>query len=437
MSTVVLKTNKNHGLKILATFVFLFLLFSDVVFAGSLNLAWDASTSSGVGGYKLYYGQASKSYTSSVDVGNTTTYQLTGLTTGSTYFFALKAYNIARSIESSYSNEASATISATTALTADFTPSTTSGTAPLTIRFTPNTTGSITTWRWDFPGSFTPVVINTTPTVPTVTYSNPGTYNVALTATGAKGSVNVVKQITVIATPAVATQQPVATPPPAAIRSAVTSSPTAGNFGLMAAYGFEEAQGTRVLDASGNGNHGKIKEAVRTKGRFGKALKFDGVNDWVTVKNSESLGITSAFTLEAWIKPISIRRGSIIVKQEPNGTVYDLYSYEDRDLPISSFNDGQGYNTVSGLQQLPVRQWVHLASTFDGVTQKLYINGVEVGSIQVQSGLVKQSYDVLRIGGNSVWGDYFRGYIDEVRIYNRSLSNDEILKDLQTKVSPH
>lgn len=81
---------------------------SQVTYAADINLAWDASTSANVGGYKLYYGQTSGNYTSSVDVGNVTSYKLTGLADGVKYFIALKSYDNAKTKESAaYSNEVS------------------------------------------------------------------------------------------------------------------------------------------------------------------------------------------------------------------------------------------------------------------------------------------------------------------------------------------
>jgi len=71
---------------------------------GTIHLAWDADA--GVAGYKVYYGTTSGVYSSSTDVGNVTTYGLTGLTKGETYFIATTAYNISHN-ESGYSNEVS------------------------------------------------------------------------------------------------------------------------------------------------------------------------------------------------------------------------------------------------------------------------------------------------------------------------------------------
>ncbi|MRS02929.1 hypothetical protein EG832_06855 [bacterium] len=73
-------------------------------FAGQAHLSWDASSSPGVAGYKLLYGTSSRNYTQSLDVGNTTSYTVTGLDEGMKYYFAAAAYNTS-SVQSGYSNE--------------------------------------------------------------------------------------------------------------------------------------------------------------------------------------------------------------------------------------------------------------------------------------------------------------------------------------------
>ena len=73
---------------------------------GTITLAWDANTESDLAGYKVYYGTASGSYGTPVNVGNVTTYQLTGLTPGQVYYLALTAYDPA-GYESGFSNEVS------------------------------------------------------------------------------------------------------------------------------------------------------------------------------------------------------------------------------------------------------------------------------------------------------------------------------------------
>ena len=89
--------------------ILLLLCSAGQLFAADVSLAWDASTSTGVTGYKLYIGTASKTYGSPITIGNQTTYTVTGLSVG-TYYFAVTA--ITSSAESGFSNEVSATVTA-------------------------------------------------------------------------------------------------------------------------------------------------------------------------------------------------------------------------------------------------------------------------------------------------------------------------------------
>src|SRR5512139_1743420 len=88
-------------LSILLAIVFI----PSMLFAAQIRLAWDANQESDLAGYKVYYGTASRSYGAPINVGNVTTYTLTGLSAGQTYYLALTAYDTANN-ESNQSNEA-------------------------------------------------------------------------------------------------------------------------------------------------------------------------------------------------------------------------------------------------------------------------------------------------------------------------------------------
>ena len=95
-------------------YLFFTILFSLILFlslfpvqsaqAGQVTLAWDPNSEPDLAGYEIYYGTASRNYSFHIDVGNVTTYTLTGLQPGVTYYFAATAYN-AQGLESDYSNE--------------------------------------------------------------------------------------------------------------------------------------------------------------------------------------------------------------------------------------------------------------------------------------------------------------------------------------------
>jgi hydrogenase maturation factor HypE len=88
---------------------------------------------------------------------------------------------------------------------------------------------------------------------------------------------------------------------------------------------------------------------------------------------------------------------------------------------------------ITGNTPLPVQAWTHLAATYDGSALRLYVNGVAVNSTPL-SGAMVTSAGPLRIGGNTIWGDYFAGVIDEVRVYYRALTPAEIQRDMTTPI---
>src|SRR3989442_13046641 len=88
-----------------------------------------------------------------------------------------------------------------------------------------------------------------------------------------------------------------------------------------------------------------------------------------------------------------------------------------------------------GTAALAANTWAHLAATYDRVTMRLYVNGVQVAS-RVQTGNIATSTNPLQIGGDSLYGQYFQGAIDEVRIYNVALTAAQIQADINAPIAP-
>ena len=84
---------------------------------------------------------------------------------------------------------------------------------------------------------------------------------------------------------------------------------------------------------------------------------------------------------------------------------------------------------------LPLNTWTHLAATYDGATLRFYVNGVQVSSL-AQTGSIVTSSNPLQIGGDSIYGQYFEGTIDEVRVYNVALTAAQIQADMNTPIAP-
>ena len=218
--------------------------------------------------------------------------------------------------------------------------------------------------------------------------------------------------------------------------SVTVSNQPAAPPGLVAAYGFNEASGLQVTDVSGQGNGGTISGATRTTaGKFGGALSFNGTSAWVTVNDAASLDLTTGMTIEAWVKPSTLTGWrSVVTKEAPGGLAYALYSGNNASRPAGYLHINDDI-AVSGTTAMVANVWTHLAVTYDGTTVRLFVNGVQVRT-QSAPGAAMTTAGVLRIGGNSVWGEYFKGLIDEVRIYNRALTVNEIQVDMTAAIPP-
>jgi glucose/arabinose dehydrogenase/PKD repeat protein len=238
-----------------------------------------------------------------------------------------------------------------------------------------------------------------------------GTYNgaVTVTAPGASGS-----------------------PKTVPVTFTVSAAPT----GLVAAYGFDEASGTTTTDSSGTGNAGTISGATRTAdGRYGGALSFDGVNDRVTVPHTASLALTTGMTLEAWVNPAALGGWrTVLLKERAGGLSYALYGSDDAGGP-TVYGRGTSELGTTGASPLTLNAWTHLAGTYDGTTLRLYVNGTQVAT-RALSGALASGTQPLSIGGNAIWGEWFQGRIDEVRVYNRALPAADIQGDMTRSVAP-
>ena len=221
---------------------------------------------------------------------------------------------------------------------------------------------------------------------------------------------------------------------PSAEVSATVAAPPPPT-GLVAAYGFDEASGLSVTDSSGTGNTGTISGATRSaSGKYGGALSFDGLNDLVSIADSNSLDLTTGMTLEAWVQPTAINDWrTVLFKERPGGLVYGLYSSTDTGRP-GGFVDIGGERSARSTTALPLNTWTHLAATYDGGNLRLYVNGTQAATLALTAN-IPVTTGQLKIGGNGVWSEWFKGLIDEVRVYNRALTAAEIQADRDRPVN--
>jgi glucose/arabinose dehydrogenase/chitodextrinase len=219
------------------------------------------------------------------------------------------------------------------------------------------------------------------------------------------------------------------------VAEATTDAAPPTPAGLVGAWAFDEGFGFTTADASGNGNIGTITGATWTQGRYGNALSFNGADSIVRVASAASLNLTGAMTLSAWIKPTATQSGWRTILQR-QADAYFLDAGGDAALrPAGGGTLGTSTQYVSGPTANPVDAWTHLALTYDGATLRLYVNGTQAAT-RAAAGAIQTTTNPLWIGGNSPYGEYFQGLIDEVRVYDRALTPTEIQTDLNTPIVP-
>ena len=208
--------------------------------------------------------------------------------------------------------------------------------------------------------------------------------------------------------------------------------------GLRAAYAFSESAGTTTADASGNLNTGTLTNGpVRTgQGRFGNAITFDGVNDFVSASDGASLDLGATGTLEAWVRLDAINRWhGVIAKGNANNDAVHNYALEITNVNRVRCILGSGGSSqkLDSTVTITTGQLRHYACTWSGTTLSLYIDGIlNASAAQVVTPAANTApLFVGQFGGNT---DRLSGTIDEVRIYDRALAGSEIQADMNTPI---
>jgi len=179
---------------------------------------------------------------------------------------------------------------------------------------------------------------------------------------------------------------------------------------------FDETSGQSAFDLSGNGNTGTATGTTIVDGVFGKARSFNGTSDFVDIPDLDiSLNISVSF----WFQPSDITSNRLIITN-PQGFAIGLY-YSSSTLYIISTVDSQRIANVDGLVSTAASN--HLAVTYDGSgVPSYYLNSVKI----VNYGTANCWAAPGNYIGRRTGGTYFEGLIDEVRVYDRVLSADEI-----------
>jgi hypothetical protein len=195
--------------------------------------------------------------------------------------------------------------------------------------------------------------------------------------------------------------------------------------GLVSYWSFnkKDIDGNTAKDSFGK-NNGEIKGCKPANGKYGEALEFDGVSNYVEVPDDKTLQLWENYTIEAWIFQYESRSSRIIDKitaGTADGPHLDTH-------PGTTLRSCAG-NCFSSKDTYDLNEWFHAGMTFNKGKVVIYLNGKANGEGETTSPLAGNALS-LKIGADSNGANLFKGIIDEVRIYNIALSANDIKQNM-------
>ena len=202
---------------------------------------------------------------------------------------------------------------------------------------------------------------------------------------------------------------------------------------LVAFYDFEIVTNNTIVDASGGGHNGKLMNSPTiNNGKAGNYITFDGTNQYVHFDYNAELDFNTdeSFTLSMWVMPDTKSGWQMIVGngRESANNWYGLY-FNGTTYSFARRNPYQSVN-IGNRNVADIGVWQHISASYDAENKKVnvYLNGEQTNS-------VKANAAVMSVGGiygfalgcsGATVGEYYKGAMDNVRVYNRCLNDSEI-----------
>lgn len=170
---------------------------------------------------------------------------------------------------------------------------------------------------------------------------------------------------------------------------------------------------------------------TQTAGQRGSALQFDGTTQLARIPSSPAFMLPSGFTIAVWVKVDDLGVDRVAVAKPHGNGSDDSWGF------VTWTNDTCLETTMATAREdacggfaTPVGTWTHFSGTWDGTSKRLYVNGVQAGQFVSSQQVVFDAHDIV-IGADENDGQpayRWKGAIDELHIFDRALSSEEILE---------
>ncbi len=210
------------------------------------------------------------------------------------------------------------------------------------------------------------------------------------------------------------------------------------SYGLAGYWKLDDGSGTTATDSSIHAKNGTLTNGPTwTTGQIGGGVDLDGTNDYITMGDQSIHEGMSQMSLSIWINMDALPATNYMPISKSNTVGQYRLNIDSTGAVhfVVATTNNTWYSTgtrVDASETLSTGQWYHLMGVYDGRFVRIYINGRRSGTgSQAISGNIITDADELRIGYDT-YGNYFNGKVDEARLYNRALSDEEAERLYQT-----
>ena len=198
--------------------------------------------------------------------------------------------------------------------------------------------------------------------------------------------------------------------------------------GPVGYWDFNEKTGAVANDKSGNNytttfGTGNSAPAWST-GKYGAGINLDGSNDYAT---STNIPITQEMTWETWYKASTAQDGFLIDHRSSNVGVQPIYTYSTGKIQFYDSTVNTSLETATGILKFD-NNWHHVAVTGTATSRNIYFDGISVGS--TNTGITPQTTRAVYFGTRHSLSSFFKGQLDDIRIYNYARSVKQIVEDM-------
>ena len=197
--------------------------------------------------------------------------------------------------------------------------------------------------------------------------------------------------------------------------------------------------GNTWYDLSGNSNKATFADSPSFQSLPQSYFNFDGVNDYMTIVRSSSMSPTSALTQEVWFNFSIVPNVAIFIGLQYGTSTNNTYAlWKDSSLLYGGVNTSGSFSYIGiGTSYMSGNKWHHFVHTYDGSAQKLYLDGVLLNSASI-TGSIQYDANNTRVligaddngSGYNTGASYpHSGKLNQVRIYNRALSSEEVIRN--------